>query len=53
VSEPAGAPDTSVPSDLADALGMLGGTNHRHLDIIFQRIDPATPPADGVRCPLQ
>lgn len=25
-----------VPSDIARALGMLGGTNHRHLDVVFQ-----------------
>lgn len=25
-----------APSDIARALGMLGGTNHRHLDVVFQ-----------------
>jgi len=25
-----------VPSDIARALGMLGKTNHRHLDVVFQ-----------------
>ncbi len=25
-----------VPSDIARALGMLGRTNHRHLDVVFQ-----------------
>lgn len=25
-----------VPSDIARALGMLGATNHRHLDVVFQ-----------------
>lgn len=53
VSEPGTGADTTVPSDLADHLGMLVGTNHRHLDIIFQRVDPPpSVPGDGVRCPL-
>jgi len=52
VSEPGATPDTTVPSDLADGLGMLGGTNHRHLDLIFQRVTPARPAADAVTCPL-
>lgn len=55
VSDPGPTPDTTVPTDLADHLGMLGNTNHRHLDLIFQKVDP--PPAPGptgaVRCPLQ
>jgi len=25
-----------APSDIARSLGMLGGTNHRHLDVVFQ-----------------
>lgn len=25
-----------APSDIARALGMLGGTNHRHIDMVFQ-----------------
>ena len=25
-----------APSDIARALGMLGATNHRHLDVVFQ-----------------
>ena len=55
VSEPGPAPDTTIPSDLADRLGMLGGTNHRHLDLIFQRVDPPPGPApvDAGRCPLR
>jgi len=55
VSEPGGAPDTTVASDLVDRLGMVGGTNHRHLDLMFQRVDPppAPAPVDAVRCPLQ
>jgi len=52
ISQPDSEPDTTVPSDLVDALGMLGGTNHRHLDLLFQRMDPATAPVDAVRCPL-
>ena len=53
VSEPGATPDTTVPSDLADALGMLGGTNHRHLDLIFQRTSPGQAAADAVTCPVQ
>jgi hypothetical protein len=55
ISEPGEAPNSTVASDLADYLGMLGNTNHRHLDLIFQRVDPppAGRPADAVRCPLQ
>ncbi|MBN2359118.1 MAG: hypothetical protein JXR83_06670 [Deltaproteobacteria bacterium] len=54
VSEPGQAAGTTVASDLADRLGMLGGTNHRHLDLIFQRVDPppAPQPVDAVRCPV-
>lgn len=40
ISQPGPAPDTTVPSDLADRLGMLVGTNHRHLDLLFQRVTP-------------
>jgi hypothetical protein len=45
--------EESGPSDFVAGLGMLGGTNHRHLDVYFQRTDaevsepspePATPP---------
>ena len=55
ISEPGAAPNTTVASDLADYLGMLGNTNHRHLDLIFQRVDPppAGRPSDATRCPLQ
>lgn len=52
VSVPGAAPDTTIPSDLADRLGMLGGTNHRHLDLLFQRVDIPGNAADAVRCPL-
>jgi hypothetical protein len=53
VSEPGPAGDTTVPSDLADHLGMIAGTNHRHLELIFQRVEPAGSIEDGVRCPLR
>ena len=54
VSVPGAEPDTTVPSDLADHLGMLGGTNHRHLEVEFQRVapPPAPSPVDAVVCPL-
>jgi hypothetical protein len=53
VSEPGDIAGTTVPSDLAADLGMLGGTNHRHLDLIFQRVPPDFAPADASRCPLE
>jgi len=28
--------DPEIPSDLVDKLGMIAGTNHRHLDFVFQ-----------------
>jgi hypothetical protein len=52
VTEPGAAPDTTIPSDVADGLGMLGGTNHRHLDLLFQRVPRGATAADSVRCPL-
>lgn len=52
VSMPGAIPDASVPSDLADRLGMLGGTNHRHLDLMFQRQETSSVSVDPVRCPL-
>ena len=53
VSEPGAAPQTTIPSDLADRLGMLGGTNHRHLDLLFQRTPAVGPaPVDATHCPL-
>ena len=52
VSEPGVDPETTQPSDLADRLGMLGGTNHRHLDLLFQRVETANEPIDATRCPL-
>ena len=51
VSEPGGLPDTTMASDLADRLGMLGGTDHRHLDLLYQRLTPEAEPGAG-RCPL-
>ena len=40
--------DEAGPSDLVSGLGMLGGTNHRHLDVFFELQDveeePPTPP---------
>ncbi len=35
--------DAKGPSDFISGLGMLGGTNHRHLDVYFQFL-PAEPP---------
>jgi hypothetical protein len=32
---------------------MIAGTNHRHLDLVFQRVDPPSEPVDGARCPLR
>jgi hypothetical protein len=52
ISAPGATPDTTLPSDLADRLGMLGGTNHRHLDLLFQRVEVPGNPVDAVRCPL-
>lgn len=51
VSEPGAMPDSTVASDLADRLGMLGGTEHRHLDLLFQRLAPAASLGRG-QCPL-
>jgi hypothetical protein len=36
--------DESGPSDWIGGLGMLGGTNHRHLDVSFQRQDASSEP---------
>jgi hypothetical protein len=36
-----------VPSDLAGGLGMLGGTNHRHLDVFYQLVDVEQVPVGG------
>lgn len=40
-----------VPSDTVSGLGMLGGTNHQHLDVVFELVDgsepePPEPPSD-------
>jgi len=52
ISEPGADPETTLPSDVADRLGMLGGTNHRHLDLMFQRQVTTERIIDPVRCPL-
>ncbi len=44
-------PGVAVLSDLADGLGMLAGTNHRHLDLVFQRHAQGVTPSDAVVCP--
>ncbi len=37
--------DPDIPSDLADKLGMIAGTNHRRLDFMFQlQTEPAEDP---------
>lgn len=39
--------DLEIPSDLADKLGMIAGTNHRRLDFIFQlQSEPADDSTD-------
>jgi hypothetical protein len=35
--------DEGGPSDFIAGLGMLGGTNHRHVDVHFQRTDAEVP----------
>jgi hypothetical protein len=37
--------DQAGPSDLVSGLGMLGGTEHRHLDVYYQLV-PAGPPVE-------
>jgi hypothetical protein len=32
------------PCQLLSGLGMIAGTNHRHLDVVLQRVDPNMPP---------
>ena len=41
-----------VPSDMVYGLGMLGGTNHRHVNLLFQRVKAGQPAKDATRCPL-
>ena len=42
-----------VASDLVSKIGMLGGTNHRHLNLVYQRTKTgATPSTNAVQCPL-
>lgn len=31
--------DARGPSDMMTGLGMLGGTNHRHVDVVYQLVD--------------
>ena len=42
--------DVKGQSDFVSGLGMLGGTNHRHVDVFYQLVDldapPVEPPAD-------
>lgn len=52
VTEPTAGGMGTIPSDVVDGLGMLGGTNHRHLDLLFQRVRAGTTPSDPSRCPL-
>ena len=49
ISEPSAS--GAVPSDRAGALGMLGGTNHRHMDLVFQRWPLVGEPTGTARCP--
>ncbi len=50
--------DEAGPSDLVSGLGMLGGTNHRHLDVYYQLVDvekpsPPGPPEPPVEPPVE
>jgi hypothetical protein len=36
--------DEAGPSDFVSGLGMLGGTNHRHLDVSYELRELGTPP---------
>jgi hypothetical protein len=38
--------DEAGPGDLIAGLGMLGGTNHRHLEVYYQLVDVSTPPEE-------
>jgi hypothetical protein len=38
--------DESGPSDLVSGLGMLGGTNHRHLDVHYRLVEIDEVPAE-------
>ena len=44
--------EPGVPSDRVYGLGMLGGTNHRHINLLFQRVKAGKPAKDATRCPL-
>jgi hypothetical protein len=44
--------DSTVPSDLADRLGMLGLTEHRHLELVFQRLAPDQEATSMSLCPI-
>jgi hypothetical protein len=37
--------DQAGPSDLVSGLGMLGGTDHRHIDVYYQLL-PVSPPVE-------
>lgn len=53
--------DFAGPSDLMSGLGMLGATNHCHIDTVFQKIsdtytpptpEPTDPPEECPECPV-
>lgn len=44
--------EPGVPSDRVYGLGMLGGTNHRHINLLFQRVKAGKAAKDAARCPL-
>jgi len=44
--------DPPLPSDRVYGLGMLVGTNHRHMNLLFQRVSLGQPSVDATRCPL-
>ena len=44
--------EPGVPGDRVYGLGMLGGTNHRHINLLFQRVKVGKPTKDATRCPL-
>ena len=44
--------EPGVPSDKVLGLGMLGGTNHRHVNLLFQRVNVGKPAKNATRCPL-
>jgi hypothetical protein len=44
--------DEAGPSDFISGLGMLGGTNHRHLDVFYERVTVETKPPEEPPPPL-